>query len=164
MERARRMYAVENEYGLLVRLASGNLKYAAMLEDLLPEWKDQSRISVDFELPGGRRRSEALAIPTTPLGPFKIPGSKLPLPSRTKCDFVYEFLDKDRKTALLVIDGMMGFREAYEMWNTMGFAGNDEQGGSCIRGTPAPFRRRTRRRSSPAFLRRRKCFGLSSRR
>jgi hypothetical protein len=43
------------------------------------------------------------------------------LPSREKCDFVYSFLDEGKKTALLLIDNMSTYKEAFEAWDSYGF-------------------------------------------
>jgi hypothetical protein len=42
------------------------------------------------------------------------------MPSVSQCEFVYSFLDHDKKVALLRIVGMMHYREALEMWETDG--------------------------------------------
>ena len=129
MNRERQRIGVENDYGLLRDMAKfGVLMQAAYLEHLLPEWTDQSKINITVASPEGKISSYDLPIPGTlsissPIG-FK---SDFKLPSRENCDFVYEFLDSNHQTALLVVDGMMSYREAFEMWHAMGVTNHDER-------------------------------------
>jgi hypothetical protein len=62
----------------------------------------------------GKEKEHVLSVPKRMHYPLERPESKIKLPSRKKCDFVYEFMDEARRTALLVIDDMTSFREVFE--------------------------------------------------
>jgi len=135
MERNRRRAGFENDYGVLRDMAgTGILIQAAYLEHLLPEWIDKKTIRLTLQLPGGSIEEVPFDIPSRLSFMTAIAKeSKMKLPSREKCDFVYEFLDPDKQTALLVIDGMMSYREAYELWNNLEFYNNNDRAGDIYR-------------------------------
>lgn len=135
MDRNRRRAGFENDYGVLRDMAgTGVLIQAAYLEHLLPEWTDKKRISLTLQMPDGRIEKMEMAVPSRLVTMMAASTeSKMKLPARDKCDFVYEFLDPDKQTALLAIDGMMGFREAFEMWNNLEFYNNNDQAADIYR-------------------------------
>jgi len=135
MERNRQRAGFENDYGVLRDMAgTGVLIQAAYLEHLLPEWIDKKKVRVTLQWPDGRTEEIGLDIPSRIVTMMAIAAeSKMKLPSRAKCDFVYEFLDPDKQTALLVVDGMMSYREAFELWNNMEFYNNNESAGEIYR-------------------------------
>lgn len=50
------------------------------------------------------------------------------LPSTERCDFLYALLDGERSAALLRVTGMMRYREALEMWRSIGSEDREETG------------------------------------
>jgi hypothetical protein len=129
VERNRRRAGFENGYGVLRDMArTGVLMQAAYLEHLLPEWTDKKKIRLTLRLPDGTIEKVTLDIPSyLNFMTAVAKESKTSLPARDKCDFVYEFLDPDKQTALLVIDGMMSYREAFELWNNLEFYNNNDR-------------------------------------
>ncbi len=111
----------ENEYQLLRNLAgTGALWRRCFLEHLIPEWEDKSKVTVTLEKPRGVVKDYVLAIPERIPEEWLDSDSVVELPSTEKCDFVYDFLDEDGKTALLVVNSMNTYREAFEMWDALG--------------------------------------------
>ncbi|UCE60993.1 MAG: ankyrin repeat domain-containing protein [Phycisphaerales bacterium] len=111
----------ENEYLLLRNLArKGVLWRRCFLEHLLPEWTDRSKVRVRLRHRDGHIEEHVLPIPKVMPTSLVRPQSRLQLPSRQACDFVYEFLDEERKTALLVIDNMATYREVFERMRVSG--------------------------------------------
>jgi hypothetical protein len=115
----------ENEYQLLRNLAgTGVLWRRCFLEHLIPEWGDKTRVTVTLEKPRGVVKDYVLAIPDRIPEEWLDSESFIELPSTEKCDFVYDFLGDDRKTALLVVNSMNTYREAFEMWDALGVEQN----------------------------------------
>lgn len=111
----------ENVYQILRNLANlGVLYQKNFLEHLIPEWKDKDRIEVRLKFPDGMEKDFSLNIPRTVSYPLIKPSSKFELPSRERCDFVYDFLDDEKKTVLLVVDSMQGYREVFEWMKNVG--------------------------------------------
>jgi hypothetical protein len=118
--RLEELHAKENRYGTLHSFFGyGDLWSEPYLSDLLPEWEDRSRIGVELRHPDGRIESLTFDLPRRVDYPTIRPESKITLPSTSKCDFVYEFLDPGKKVALLRVVGVMRYREALEMWDSM---------------------------------------------
>ena len=123
LARQERAIGVENEYMLLRHLAGWVLWERPFLEHLIPEWKDKDRIRVSLRDASGSAEQHVMQIPKRMRRPLPHrPSSQIRLPARDKCDFVYEFMDEDRKTALLVIDDMTGYREVFEWDRSVGAA------------------------------------------
>ena len=115
LARQGRVIGVENKYMLLRHLAGWVLWERPFLEHLIPEWKDKNRIRVSLCDASGRAEQHVMQIPKRLRRPLPHrPSSQIRLPARDKCDFVYQFMNEDRKTALLVIDDMTGYREVFE--------------------------------------------------
>jgi hypothetical protein len=126
--RAQGVISHDNEYQVLRNLAAyGQIFQGAFLKKLLPEWTSEQSITVTLEHPNGSRRDHTFEVPTPVVYPPKYGDTALEPPSTEKCDFVYEFLGDDRKTALLVISGMMRYREALELWRSYGGTNIGEQ-------------------------------------
>jgi hypothetical protein len=112
------MVSGENEYQLLRNLAyAGILWERSFLTDLLPEWRDQSQVRLTLQHRDGRIVEHTIPIPSELPGPFISPGSRIERPSPGPAGFGYAFLDSARTTALLVVDQMGSYREAFEMWH-----------------------------------------------
>lgn len=113
LKRVYKLRGVENDYhGLLI--LNTYLWSKPYLKEVLPEWQDTSRISVQLELADGKKQNQLFNLPQKIVSPLINIGSKLELPSTEKCEFVYFFLSPDRKRALLKIDGMTAYREMFE--------------------------------------------------
>jgi CubicO group peptidase (beta-lactamase class C family) len=113
-ERQRQLQGTENQYHVLYLLATLSLWYRPCMEDLLPEWQDSGRVSVELQLPGGEIREAVFDLPRG-IDAMFTPESKVALPSAADSGFLYEFLDPEGKTAYLRIDHMSHYREAREM-------------------------------------------------
>jgi len=111
------MVSADNEYQLLRNLAyDGILWSAPFLADLVPEWQDRGRVRLVLKHEDGREVEHVLQVPSRMPGKFISPGSRIERPRPGPEGFTYGFLDPDRKTALLVVDDMGAYREAFEMW------------------------------------------------
>jgi hypothetical protein len=92
----------------------------AILEMLLPEWKDSTSIHLVLRLKSGDEREFALATPRKIAGASLTPSSKIKLPPVERTDFGYQFMNEKKTTVLLRIDGMFGFRENFQYFNAAG--------------------------------------------
>jgi CubicO group peptidase (beta-lactamase class C family) len=113
-DRQRRLQGTENQYHVLYLLANLSLWYKPYLEDLLPEWTDTGRVSVELQLSNGETREGVFDLPTG-VDAMLTPESRVVLPATDDSGFLYEFLDADGKTAYLRIDHLSNYREAAEM-------------------------------------------------
>jgi hypothetical protein len=121
VDRLRRLRAVENRFGALAWLGKyGDLWCSPQLALLLPEWTDHSRGTVTLILPAGEMETVTFDLPRKVDYPPIVPESTVTLPSAEKCEFVYSFLDSEKKVALLRVTGMMHYREALELWEAYG--------------------------------------------
>ncbi|MBU0983494.1 MAG: hypothetical protein KKA42_06465 [candidate division Zixibacteria bacterium] len=129
VDRQRALMPAENVYLVLRNLAgSGALLWDTYLADLLPEWKDRSKITVVLQHPGKPTVTHVLDIPERiNFAGFMMSESTIKLPSRDRCDFVYDFIDSSGQTALLMIDDMMTYRESFEMLRALGVPITDER-------------------------------------
>ena len=120
--RARRYVSAENKYQILRNLGSfGLLADKWFLDRLIPACRDQSHVVVSLLLADGTpaRQSLECSIDST-LSSYVWITSRYSLPSRERADFVYSFTDSRKHTALLIIDNLNTFREAFEMWKSKG--------------------------------------------
>ncbi|UCE42848.1 MAG: hypothetical protein JSV17_07840 [Candidatus Aminicenantes bacterium] len=120
--RQQKLQGHDNEYDVLSTIGGyGALWYWFYLEQLIPEWLDKNQIRLVLLHPDGQERKHTL--PTLKRVQFPLLGfkSEFDLPSREKCDFVYSFLDNEKRTALLLIDNMSTYKEAFEAWDSYGF-------------------------------------------
>lgn len=116
VKRASTLISHESELCLLMYLSRElMLWHYRSLQALIPEWSSRDRIRVTLKHPDGQVKEHVLQIPGKMTAPLHYAPSKIELPSREKSDFVYTFLDKERKTALLVIDIMTTYREIWEL-------------------------------------------------
>jgi hypothetical protein len=127
-ERQKKLQGHDNEYDVLSTIGGyGALWYWFYLEQLIPEWKNRDQIRLILRHPDGREQEHTL--PTYKRVKFPLIGfeSDFELPSREKCDFVYSFLDNDKKSALLVIDNMSTYKESFEAWDSYGFPWTEDR-------------------------------------
>ncbi|HXI04554.1 MAG TPA: S41 family peptidase [Candidatus Saccharimonadales bacterium] len=119
--RLKTMVSADNEYQLLRNLAyDGILWSGPFLADLLPEWEDHGRVRIVLKDGAGREAEHTIPIPWRGTGNLIHPGSRLQRPKPGPAGFAWAFLDPGRKTAWLVVDGMEGYREGFEMWRAEG--------------------------------------------
>ena len=105
-------------YGYLSSLAA-SLKSGGRLKVLLPDWHGD-RIALVLDDGAGRPRPVALRIPGEQPRRYVRPASRVALPSTERADQAFSFLDAGKKTAILRVVSMAGYREAFEMWRAMG--------------------------------------------
>lgn len=121
LARQAHLMGAENQYLLLRNLAgTGALWKRCFLEHLLPEWHDRSQVRLQLRHSDGEVRQHSLEVPKSIAYPLTSPSSRIKLPPRDKCDFAYAFMDDDRRTVLLVIDGMSSYREVFEYERAVG--------------------------------------------
>ncbi len=113
LKRISKLRGVENEeHGLI--LIAAYLWAKPYLSELLPEWRDTSRINVQLELKDGLKQDITFTLPQEISSPLIAVETQLKLPSTEKVEFAYAFLTPDKKTALLKIDGLTAYREMFE--------------------------------------------------
>jgi len=119
LKRQRNLKGYDNLYQNLTNLIDA-LKTLEGLRSLIPHQKNDKVISVGLKIDNCEALS--LDLPLTETLPEKIyvPETHIQLPSTQRQDFAYGFLDEDKQIAILLIDGMMGYREAYELFYKMG--------------------------------------------
>jgi hypothetical protein len=138
--------SVENQYGALAWLGKdGDLWCEPQLTMLLPEWIDHSNIAVTLLMPEGGIEVLTFDLPRKVDYPPILSESAVKLPATKRCEFVYSFLDPAKKTALLRVTGMMHYREALEMWESVGMEDMRQFGREAYetyngRGAPSDYR------------------------
>jgi hypothetical protein len=112
LERVYRLQPIENPYRAMAIL-SRLLRDKRFYDDLLPEWKDKSRISIQLKLPAGEIKD--ISFPTRDqLVNLIEPPTRVDMPSIEKSSIVYGFLDAKKKSAILRVAVMDGYREHFE--------------------------------------------------
>lgn len=112
LERLRKMEGIENYCHGMMRLRS-YLRVEPYLSALLPEWKDHSSVTAEFEINGGNREITFL-LPVELSSGFLRPESRIETPQMKNRDFAWSFTSPDRKTVILKIDNLTAYREMYE--------------------------------------------------
>ena len=120
--RQSQLRGIENYYGRLAFLCYASLNNLQGLKNLIPEWNVKKEMTVDFKLVSGTKVSKVFSVPFSPPDEPIFPRSKINLPSTTRSDVVYNFLDKKKQTALLLVENMMRYREGSEAWFSNGLA------------------------------------------
>ena len=115
LRRQAQIKGYDNEYQLLRYLGyDGSLWHRRFLEHLIPEWKGESiqlklidpqGVVTDLHLDPNTKGQDKLITNTT----------SVKLPSTEKSDYVYQFMDDEKKTVLLLIENMYTYRESFEM-------------------------------------------------
>lgn len=121
-----KVMGADNVYQKLRNLAGYGFFQRTYLDRLIPEIKGKNDVNVRFRKPGGEEFNYEFNLPVQYNDKRQSAGSKISLPSTEKTSFVYDFLDDQDKTALLVIDSMTDYREAFEMWQAFGGFGIEE--------------------------------------
>jgi hypothetical protein len=120
LKRQGHLMGYDNKYHNLINLIRF-LGTKDGLEMLLPEWRERTDIKAAFRFQSGEEKENVFALSQTRLeNPLTLP-SKVQLPSTEKTDLAYDFLDKEKQIAILRIDSMMTYREAFEFAHSMGF-------------------------------------------
>jgi hypothetical protein len=117
MDRFSRLEGIENEYCALRQLGRGNLLFEPYLEELVPEWTDRNSVTIELQLPSGKKEVITRDLPVS-LGELQLPESRVTLPETDDSGFLCDFLDVpdcDEEIAYLRVDHMQGYREAREM-------------------------------------------------
>jgi len=107
------LWGVENDDDCLMML-NACLGRKSLLQEVLPEWRDPSKIRVRLKLADERTEDRSFAYTDKSEYPLVRAESRLEVPSMEKTQFDYRFLTPDRKTALLKIDGLRAYREMWE--------------------------------------------------
>lgn len=116
-ERVIKLRGVDNEYGGLTLLEGKKyLWHEKQIEHIIPELKQKEKIIVKLQLPD--KKEETISFNRD----FKIENSitsiksTVPLPDMDKREFNFSFIENgENKIAILKIDGMVGFRENFEL-------------------------------------------------
>jgi hypothetical protein len=125
IERQGRLRGMETVYGKLA-LITRSLRTQNGLKRLIPEWENPASVSLKVHLPSDTTVTLNISISSGHSEPSIGLSSKISMPSTKDTDVAYKFLDSKGKTALLVIENMMRYREACEAWYASGFAQADE--------------------------------------
>jgi len=114
-ERVTRLRGTDNEYGALALLEAENyLWYESQFAELIPEWT-KDNITVELKLPSGEIEKITFNVPVFIDKPLYKVESGIEIPPTDKSEFTYDFVDENRKIAILKVDGMGGFRENFEL-------------------------------------------------
>jgi len=112
LERMYSLQPIENPFRAMA-LLSRFLMDKRYYDELLPEWKDKSRISIRLKIPSGGIRDISFQTQEKLGAPIQ-PPSLVGMPPFERSSVVYQFLDAEKKTALLRIATMDGYREHFE--------------------------------------------------
>jgi hypothetical protein len=137
LKRQGNLKGFDNIYQNLINLID-SLKTYAGLRSLIPDWVNKKAISVGLKKASGEELSCELPILETLLGKVYSPETHIQLPSTQRQDFTYGFLDDEKQTAILRIDGMMSYREAYEWFYKMGLPWV-QRGAESVSPKPSPL-------------------------
>ncbi|MBI2930160.1 MAG: hypothetical protein HYY16_00790 [Planctomycetes bacterium] len=123
LERMGSVRGYDNVYNNIDHLAQAFLR-PSVLEDLLN--LDTPLVHARIEVETSDRRRATVDVPVGPSQPGEVirPASRTPLPESDAADLGWGFLTQDRAVAILRIDSMMRYREAFEIWRSTGFARN----------------------------------------
>ena len=115
VNRQRQIKGYDNEYQLMRNLGyDGSLWFGKRMEHLLPEWEGDSIQVVLLE--GDGKAVTHSFLPNT-MGPDQLftAATNVTLPSTEKSNYVYRYIDEEKKTILLLIENMYTYRESFEM-------------------------------------------------
>jgi len=119
LNRLKSLIGWDNEYQLLTYLCRF-LDDRTLLSLLLPELDLTRPLKIDISLPSGQKKILFVQLlDKKEAAPIEAP-SQITIPSTTKIDFAYDFLDPKKEICLLRIDGMFGFRENFEFFRGLG--------------------------------------------
>jgi hypothetical protein len=138
VRRQSRRVGSENAYQLLVVLGKdGSLFYKNYLKQLIPEWKAEEKISVVLRHPNGKEKTYAFPPSTNVTYPLVERSARFDLPKPQNPFFDFRFIGRGRARgkdiALLRIENMMTYREAFEYWDATGSKGFVNHGRQVFR-------------------------------
>jgi hypothetical protein len=114
----------ENAYQLLGFLGKdGSLFYKDYLKQLIPEWRNEEKISVVLRHPNGEEKIYAFSPSANVTYPLIERNTRFDLPETRNPFFNFHFIGSDKNIALLRIENMMTYREAFEYWDASGSTG-----------------------------------------
>jgi hypothetical protein len=116
MERQRRLRGLENRSTVLAVLILRTLTTRQSLAQLIPEWRGGETLRLELSLTDGSRTDIGVSVLDSAPNRWLTPPSRISMPSLTRSDVAFTFLETDRSTALLVIRDLMRYREACELW------------------------------------------------
>ena len=119
LERQKLILAAENEYHNLRRLIDG-LASLVKLKLLLPEIADIKILKAKFKDPDGNTFQISFVLNDLERKSIITNNSSISLPAIKKSDFVFDYIDEDKKTILLRIEDMQTYRECHEHWRFYG--------------------------------------------
>ena len=106
LERQARIKGCDNDYQLMRNLGyDGSLWYENRMKHLLPDWNGDS-IQVVLMIPEGDEIELDLYPNKAGQDHLIIASTSISLPSTEKSNYVYRFMDEEKKTALLLIEHM----------------------------------------------------------
>jgi hypothetical protein len=117
--RQRALQGVDNQYHALQLLAERSLAYRPYMQELLPDWKDVSKVRVELQRPDGRVDAVVLKQPGKDAVEVNAP-SRVVLPVPDESGFRIAFPKTpagDREVAYIRFTHMGGYRETREERN-----------------------------------------------
>lgn len=115
LNRQRQIKGYDNEYQLMRNLGyDGSLWFKARMEHLLPELEGDTIHVVLLKADG---KEVVCRFVRNTKGPDHLITAKtnVALPSTERSNYVYQFIDEEKKTVLLLIENMYTYRESFEM-------------------------------------------------
>jgi hypothetical protein len=138
-QRQEQLQGTDNEYQVLQLLANQSLRYRPHMQDLLPEWENTDRVTVELKLQTGDIQEVVFDLSQT-MPSLLTPKSEITLPAVNRSGFVYDFMDAEKRVAYLRVEHMMYYREAYEMWAVSGYRASTEETRATIPSATETFR------------------------
>jgi len=141
VQRQKSIRGCDSDYHALHILRQDGLWYREYLRCLLPHWTGNDQIRIVLQKPDGNKKELIINIPAKIDFPLISAKSNFEMPSTEKKDFVYMFLDPDKKSILLRVDNLFTYRETFEMHEGFGIARREnlaKQLYSRYHGTSAP--------------------------
>ena len=117
----------ENSYQLMGSLGK-NLFHGDYLRHLIPEWRNKAQIRLTLRQPNGVEKEYNLPTSEMVKYPLIQVNDKIDLKVSNNRSFYYQFIGPDKKNALLTINDMSSFREAFEYWDATGQVGRSRYG------------------------------------
>lgn len=127
VKRQEKREGYENPYQLLGSLGK-NLFHRDYLRQLIPEWRNEAQVRLTLRHPDGEEKEYVLATSEKVEYPLIQENSKIDLKVSSNRSFYYHFIGADKKNALLTINDMSSFREAFEYWDATGQTGRSGYG------------------------------------
>ncbi len=90
------------------------------LEELLPGWKIGQPVSVQFRLPDGTLRTEAITPADLPPAPHRPATRVQGLPDLSKTSLGWSFLDAEGRSAYLAVTDCVSYRENVDLYLKLG--------------------------------------------